>query len=72
MKKIKISADYDTSENLVKRLLYQFKTCEDDVSNIEFVYDDSYDIIVFFNNINWINGSRNNYALGLAMRNKLS
>ena len=52
MKKIKISADYDTSENLVKRLLYQFKTCEDDVSNIEFVYDDSYDIIVFFNNIN--------------------
>jgi hypothetical protein len=52
MKKIKISSNYDTSENLVKRLLYQFKTSDDDISNVEFVYDDSYDIIVFFNHIN--------------------
>lgn len=52
MKKVRISANWDNSENLTKRLLFQFKTNEDDTSNIEFVYDDSYDVIVFFNHIN--------------------
>lgn len=52
MKKIKISAGYDTSENLTERLIKQFKTPEIDLSNIEFVFDQSYDIIVFFNYIN--------------------
>lgn len=52
MKKVRISANWDTSENLTKRLLYQFKTDERDTSNVEFVYDDSYDVIVFFNHIN--------------------
>lgn len=51
MKKIKISANWDTSENLTERLLYQFKTPEIDLTNVEFVYDDSYDIIVFFNHV---------------------
>ena len=52
MKRVRISANYDTSENLTKRLLYQFKTTDGDASNIQFVYDDSYDVIVFFNHIN--------------------
>lgn len=51
MKKIKISANYDSSENLTNRLLRQYKTPEIDLSNIEFVHDDTYDIIVFFNHI---------------------
>ena len=54
MKKIRISANYDTSENLTERLLKQFKTPNIDLSNVEFVYDDSYDVIVFFNYINLI------------------
>jgi hypothetical protein len=49
MKKIRISAAYDTSENLTERLIKQFKTSEIDLSNVKFVYDNSYDIIVFFN-----------------------
>jgi hypothetical protein len=52
MKKIRVSAGYDTSENLTERLLKQFKTPEIDLSNVEFVYDDSYDIVVFFNYVN--------------------
>lgn len=52
MKKIKISAAYDTSENLTERLLKQYKTPEIDLTNITFVYDDSYDVIVFFNYVN--------------------
>jgi hypothetical protein len=52
MKKIKISSGYDTSENLTQRLLIQFKTSEIDLTNIQFVYDDSYDIIIFFSYIN--------------------
>ena len=52
MKKIRISAGYDTSENLTERLINQFKTPEIDLSNIEFVFDDSYDVVVFFNYVN--------------------
>jgi len=51
MKKIKIIANYDSSENLTNRLLKQFKTPDIDLSNVEFVYDDTYDIIVFFNHV---------------------
>ena len=52
MKRVRISSNYDSSENLTKRLLYQFKTSESDTSHIEFVYDDTYDIIIFFNHVN--------------------
>ena len=51
-KRIKISAPWDSSENLTERLLRQFKTPKIDLTNVEFVYDESYDIIVFFTNIN--------------------
>lgn len=51
MKKIKVSASWDTSENLTFRLIREFKTPEIDLSNIEFVYDNTYDIIVFFNHV---------------------
>jgi hypothetical protein len=49
IKKIRISAGYDSSQNITERLLKQFKTPNINLDNIEFVYDDSYDIIVFFN-----------------------
>ena len=52
MKKVRISAGYDKSENLTERLITQFKTSEEDTSNIEFVYDDSYEVVVFFNYVN--------------------
>lgn len=52
MKKIKLNAGWTTSEEITKRLIEQFKTPDIDLSNVEFVYDDSYDIIVFFNYIN--------------------
>jgi len=49
MTKIKVLGNWDTSENITERLIKQFKTPEIDLTNIRFVYDDSYDIIVFFN-----------------------
>jgi hypothetical protein len=52
MKKVRISANWDTSENLTKRLLYQFTTENIKPDNIQFVFDDSYDIIIFLNHIN--------------------
>ena len=52
MIKIRISSQYDSSENLTERLLKQFLTENIDISNVEFVYDESYDVIVFFNYIN--------------------
>jgi hypothetical protein len=60
MKKIRISASWDTSEKLTERLLKEFKTPEIDLSNVEFVYDDSYDVIVFFNHVvsNIVQGSK--------------
>lgn len=51
MKKVKLCSNWDNPQNMAKRLLDQFKTSEDDISNIEFVYDDSYDLIVFSNYI---------------------
>jgi len=47
--KIKFCAGWDTSENITGRLLEQFKTRDNDISNIEFVHDNSYDIIVYNN-----------------------
>lgn len=52
MKKIKIVANWSSSQNLVNRLIKQFKTPDIDLSKVEFVYDESYDIIVFFNYVN--------------------
>jgi hypothetical protein len=52
MTKIKLSAGWDTSDNLVERLIRQFKIDDIDLSNIQFVNDNSYDIIVFFNYVN--------------------
>jgi hypothetical protein len=47
--KIKFCAGWETSEQVTKRLLLQFKTPDINLSDIEFVYDDSYDIIIFNN-----------------------
>lgn len=49
--KIKICAGWDNSENTTRRLLDQFKTTKDDLINKKFVYDNSYDIIIFNNYI---------------------
>ena len=51
MKKIKVCSNWDTSQNLTERLIKQFKTDEIDLSNVKFVFDNSYDTIVFFNHI---------------------
>jgi len=51
MRKVKICAGWETSELITKRLLEQFKTSEEDVRGIEFVYDNSYDIIIYNNYI---------------------
>jgi hypothetical protein len=52
VKKIRISAGYDNSENLTKRLLSQFLTPDINLNDVEFVFDDTYDTIIFFNHIN--------------------
>tara|TARA_R110000803_G_C11977547_1_gene320368 strand:- start:947 stop:1825 length:879 start_codon:yes stop_codon:yes gene_type:complete len=49
--RIRISAPWDTSENITNRVLRQFKTPEINLTNIKFVYDESYDIAVCFNYI---------------------
>lgn len=49
--KVKYCASWDTPERVTKRLLEQFKTSNEDISNIEFVYDNAYDIIVYNNYI---------------------
>lgn len=51
MKKIRLKANYGTSEELTERLLRQFKTEEVDLSDIEFVFDESYDTVIYFNYI---------------------
>lgn len=52
MKKIRMSAPWDSSENITERLIRQFLTPNVDLSEVEFVYDESYDVIVFLNHIN--------------------
>jgi hypothetical protein len=54
MIKIKINAPWTTSELATKRLLDQFKTSDTDLDSIEFVYDNSYDYIIFLNYVNEI------------------
>ena len=49
--KVKFVAPWQDSQSITKLLINQFKTSEIDLSNIEFVYDDSYDIIVYNNYI---------------------
>lgn len=52
MIKIKIVCNWSSTEEVTKRLLTQFKTNENDVSDFEFVYDDSYDFVVVFGYLN--------------------
>jgi hypothetical protein len=47
--KIKLVTPWTTSEISTKRLIDQFKTSEEDLDGIEFVFDESYDIIFFVN-----------------------
>lgn len=49
--KIKICAGWTNSENITKRLVDQFSTDNKDINNLEFVYDNNYDIIVYNNYI---------------------
>ena len=51
MIKVRIACPWDTSENITNRLLCQFKTPEISLTDIKFVYDDSYDVAVCFNHI---------------------
>ncbi len=51
MKRIKLCSNWDSSQNLTERLIKQFKTDEIDLSDVSFVFDNSYDIIVYFNHI---------------------
>jgi len=51
IKRIKISPSWASSEEVTNRIIHQFKTPDIDLKNIQFVYDQSYDIIVYFNHI---------------------
>lgn len=51
MVKIRVSGPWDTPENIKTRLLSQFLTENIDLTNVEFVTDDTYDVVVFFNYI---------------------
>jgi len=52
MKRVRIKAAWTDDDSILKRLIAQFKTSDADTSNIEFVKDDTYDLIVFNNYIN--------------------
>lgn len=49
MKKIKLCPNWASSDHVLDRIIKQFKTPDIDLSNIQFVNDNSYDIIVYFN-----------------------
>jgi hypothetical protein len=49
--KIKICASWTSTTEATKRVLYQFKTPKINLDDVEFVYDNSYDLIIFFNNV---------------------
>jgi hypothetical protein len=51
VKKIRVSSNWDSSKNLTDRLLLQFLDNNTNLEHIEFVFDDSYDTVVFFNHI---------------------
>ena len=48
MIKIKSTCSWETSEKITDRLLSQFVTNENDLKDIMFVHDDSYDVMVIF------------------------
>lgn len=48
MIKLKLTSNWCSIDENIKRLITQFKTCDQDISNIEFVTDDTYDIMVVF------------------------
>jgi hypothetical protein len=52
MKKIRVSAGWDNSQNITERLIKQFKTEDVNLDDIQFVYDDDYDVVVFLNYVN--------------------
>ena len=47
--KVKVCANWTDCKSVTRRLVRQFKVLHDDISDIDFVQDDSYDYIVFFN-----------------------
>lgn len=63
MIKLRIACPWDTSENITERLLYQFKTPEIDLSNIEFVYNDTYDVAICLNYMCLDNDSNKQYYI---------
>jgi hypothetical protein len=48
MIKIKAICNWASSEDITRRLIEQFKTSENDLNGVEFVYDDTYDVCVVF------------------------
>lgn len=52
MKKIRVHASWDSPQNILDRLLMQFKTPQMNLSDVKFVFDNSYDIGVCFNYLN--------------------
>ena len=48
MKKVKIKSSWCSDENILKRLIDQFKTSEDDLKNIEFTLGDDAENVFFF------------------------
>jgi len=53
MKKIRLCPNWASADEVLDRIIKQFKTPDIDLSNILFVNDDSYDIIVYFNYISF-------------------
>lgn len=49
--KLKIVCNWASGEEVTRRLIEQFNTKDNDISNIEFVYDNSYDGIVYLGHI---------------------
>lgn len=51
MKKIRLCPNWASSSEVLDRIIKQFKTPDINLDNIQFVDDDSYDIIIYFNYI---------------------
>lgn len=52
MKKVKVKSSWCDDESILNRLLNQFKTSENDISNVEFVTNGTEEVTVFFGYIN--------------------
>jgi hypothetical protein len=48
MTRIKVTCNWETSEKITKRLIEQFLISDNDIKDMSFVYDDSYDIMIIF------------------------